>query len=333
MPRLATGAAVRRPDLGALVMEYMGKESAMSGYIAGKVMPIFPVAEQSAGYPVIPKEALMSVENTARAPRAKYNRSDWTYENGIYATAENGWEEIIDDREARLYRNAFDSEALATQRATGIILRGQEKRVADKVFNATNFAPNAVTNEWDDAANATPIDDVKTGKLSVRSACGMLPNTLIIAYSTYLNLKRCAQIVDLIKYTFPGLDINKLSLSQLAQVLDVDNIEVGGAVYNSAAKGQAAAVSDIWNGEYSMLTRVSSGLDITTPCIGRTFMWTEENQGASIVETYREESARGSVVRVRHDTNEALITSRTDAGAVQSNVSSACSYLMSNIKT
>jgi hypothetical protein len=333
MPMPTSDTAIQRPDLGVLVYEYMEEESSMMGYIGLQVMPLFPVMEQSAQYPVIPKEVMLNVETTKRAMRGKYPRSDWEFEEGYYATSENGWEEAVDDRERKMYANKFDAEALATQRASNIILRGQEKRVADTVFNESNFTGNAITNEWDDAENATPIDDVSTGKLSVRSACGMLPNALIIAYSTYLNLKRCAQIVDLIKYTFPGLDINKLSLSQLAQVLDVPQVMVGGAVYNSAKKGQSASVTDIWSNEYAMLTRISGGMDITTPCIGRTFLWTEDSESNHVVETYREEQSRGDVIRVRHDTHEAMIMSRNKDGAVKSNLSAACSYLMKNITT
>lgn len=333
MPNPTSDTAVQRPDLGMLVQEYMEAESAMMGFIGLKVMPLMPVPEQSAQFPVIPKEVLLSVQDTKRAMRGKYPRSDYEFEEGYYATSENGWEEVVDDRERKLYASKFDADAMATKRATGIILRGQEKRVADAVFNTTNFPANAVTNEWDDASNATPIDDIATGKLSVRSACGMLPNALIIAYSTYQKLKRCSQIIDLIKYTFPGLDINKLSLAQLAQVLDVPQVLVGGAVYNSAKKGQAASITDLWSNEYAMLTRVSAGGDITEPCIGRTFLWTEDSYSNTIVESYREESNRGDVVRVRHDTSESLIVSRNSSGSVKSNISSACSYLMSNITT
>lgn len=333
MPSLAAGSAVRRPDLGFLVQEYMAARSAYMGYIGLEVMPLLPVMEQSAVYPVIPKEVMMTIEKTDRAMRGKYGRSDWEYENGQYATTENGWEEAVDAREAKLYASQFDAEAMAASRASTIILRGQEKRVADQVFNTTNFTANAVTNEWDDAANATPIDDVKAGKLSVRSACGMLPTSLIVSYTVYQNLKRCAQIIDLIKYTFPGLDINKLSLSQLAQVLDVPEVKVGGAVYNSAKKGQAGVVADLWSNEYAMLTRVNGGMDITDPCIGRTFMWTDDSPSNQVVETYVEDQSRSTIVRVRHDTSETLIASRTSAGAIKSNVSAACSYLMSNITT
>jgi len=239
----------------------------------------------------------------------------------------------VDDRERKLYRNKFDCDVVAVKRATNHILRGQEKRVADKVFNATNFTANAITNEWDDASNAVPIDDVNTGKLSVRNACGMLPNALIIAYSTYLNLKRCDQIVDLLKYTFPGIDINRMTSAQLAAVMDVERVLVGGAIYDAAKKGQDASITDLWSNEYAMLTRVSDSPDISEPCIGRTFLWTEDSPGNVVTEEYREEQSRGDVFRVRHDTDECFIYSRDSTGTAKSTIYKSVSYLMSNITT
>lgn len=325
--------AIQRPDLGVLVEEFIEVEEASFGFIGTKVMPISEVAEQSANYPVMPKEAMLKLQDTRRAMRGKYSRSDYEFEEGFYATVENGWEEAVDDRERKLYASKFSAEAFAARRATNIILRGQEKRIADIVFNATNFTAHSLEHEWDDAANAVPITDVATGKLAIRSACGMLPNALVIAYSTLLNLRACAQIVDRLVYTFPGIDINQMSAQQLAQVLDVPQILVGGAVYDSAKKGQDATIADLWDSEYAMLTRISTTPQISEPCIGRTFSWVEESGAGHVVESYREESHRGDVIRVRHDTSEALIASRDENLAIKSNLSTAVSYLFDNVTT
>ncbi len=329
-------ATIYRPDLGAIVMEYV--EDIVSQPIGLRVMPLFPTTEKSSTYPVIPAEALLETPDTSRAPRGLYNRSDWEYERGKYITSEHGWEEPVDDTERALLEGEASpglADFIGTKRAWGIIMRGQEKRIASAVFNDANFTAHAVTNEWDDALNATPITDVNDGMLSVRSACGLLPNALILSYSTFINLKNCDQIVNRLKYTFPGIDINKMTSSQLAAVFNIENVLIGGAVTNSANKGVAASISDIWSNEYAMLTRIAAqgSRDIVEPCIGRTFLWTEDSKSNAIVETYREENRRSDVIRVRHNVDEALICSYDDAGAVDSNISAACSYLFSNITT
>ena len=332
MPRPTSDTKIQRPDLGMLVEEYMDEAPTM-GYIGLDVMPLMPVQEQSATYPVLPKEVMLKIPDTSRAPRGKYNRGDWEFENGFYVTQENGWEEAIDDTERKLYASMFDAEAVATRRAVKIILGAQEKRVSLMVFNATNFTANAVSIEWDTVATATPIDDVNTGKLSVRSACGMLPNALIISYTSFVNLRRSEQIIDLISYTFPGADINKMTRQQLAAVLDVPQVLVGGAVYDAAKKGQDASITDLWSYEYAMLTIIGSGGDIMEPCLGRTFLWTEDSAENTLVESYREEDRRSDIIRVRHNTQERLIKSYDENDAAKSDIAAACSYLMSNIHT
>lgn len=325
--------AIGRPDLGVLVQEYMETAQEL-GFVGLKLMPLFETQESSATYPVIPKEVMLHLAKTGRAMRSRYNRSDWEWEEGFFSTSENGWEEPVDDRELKLYASKFDAEAVASKRASKIILRAQEKRVADLAFNATNFTANAVTNEWDDVANATPIDDVATGIESIIKASGMKPNVLTVARSTWRNLKRSAQIIDQIKYTFPGADINAMTTAQMAHILDVEELIVAGAVYNAAKKGQDASVTDLWSNEYALLTRVANeGDDLTEPCFGRTFLWTEDSPTNEVVESYRDEGVRGDVIRVRHDTHEALIRSLDSDGAVKSNISAAVSYLFSNITT
>ncbi len=104
----------------------------------------------------------------------------------------------VDDAE----RNLLDQEApgisdlVATKRAMGMIMRNQEKRIADLLFNSTNFTVHNVTTEWDTPATATPIDDINDGIAAFRTQCGMKPDALIIGYTCFRDLKVCDQIVD-----------------------------------------------------------------------------------------------------------------------------------------
>jgi hypothetical protein len=332
MPFPKPNTSIARPDLGFAVQEYIESAPAM-GFIGLEVMPIFATPYQATTFPVIPKEALLGLGDTKRAMRGFYNRGDWEFEQGKYSTSEHGWEEPVDDRERNLYKASIDADTIAVQRATAMILRSQEKRIADKVFNATNFTAHGVTNEWDDAAAGVPLDDLETGKLAVRSACGMMPNTLIIAYSTFLNLRRNAQLKAQFGSAFAGQDANNMTVQQMAHLLDVEKLLVGGAVYNSAKKGQSAVIANLWDKEYAMLTITSAAADISEPCIGRTFLWTEESADNTVVEQYRAESNRSDIFRVRHDTDERLLRSVDDDDTTVSDIAAAVSYLFGNITT
>jgi len=333
MPYTARKNAIVRGDLGVAVDEFK-KQAGSFGFIAEEILPPLVVPLQSSEFPVVPIEALLSVQDTKRAMRGYYNRSDYEFEMGFYSTRENGWEEALDDREVKLYANLLDAEIIASNRAMGIIQRSQEIRVAAKLFNTSNFTAHGLTTEWSTHATATPLDDIKAGKDAIRAACGMVPNTLILPYAALGNLRRCAQIIDLLKYTYPGKDINSMTAADLAAVLDIAKILVGDEQKNTAKKGKTAVLGEIWDDEYAMLTITATTSSFDEPCIGRIFRWDEESGGGesgTIVEQYRAEGNRSDIYRVRHDTDERLLKSYDDAGNVKSDIAAACTYLFSNV--
>jgi hypothetical protein len=297
-------------------------------------MPLYPTALKEATYSVIPKAVMLKIPDTARAPRGKYNRGDWTYERGMYScSAENGWEEPMDDTERAFFDQVAPGTAdmIAAKRAVNFILRSQEKRIAQKVFNHTRFSAHNVGTEWNDHANSDPISDVNDGVSAFRLQCGMFPDALIISYTTFVDLKNNQKVVDRLKYTFPGMDLNRMSSNQLAQVLNVAQVLIGGAVYDKAAIGVAADVADLWDSAYAALVKISNGLDITQPGIGRTFLWTADSPSNPVVEEYREEKVRSDVFRCRHNTDERYLESVDSTGTTVSDIAAAVTYLFGEV--
>jgi hypothetical protein len=331
--RPKTDAAIYRPDLGQAVMEY--EEGPSMAFIGPRVMPVFRTANNAGTYPVIPKEALLDAGDDDRAPRGTYNRDDWDYERGTYQTAEKGREELLDDSERELFDQEQQgmAEFISTKRAHDKIMRAAERRIAAMTFNSSNFSANSITTEWDTAASCTPITDVKDAVAAFRLQCGMLPDALILSYNGFLDAKHSDQVTSQLKYTFPGIDLANMTSVQLAQALGVSEVLVGGGVYNSAGKGLDATIASLWDDEYAALIKISNGPDITQPGFGRTFLWTEDSPSNPIVESYREETRRSDVFRVRHHIDEAFITSKNTSGTVVSNIAAACMYLMDNMHT
>lgn len=319
MPRPTSSTTVSRPDLRATAMEFMERQDE---FIGTRILPYFDVDEQSGEYPVIPVEALLNVPETRRAPRGNYSRDDFEFENDSFDCAEHGWEEPVDDVEELLYARFFDAEEIATNRAIGTILRVQEKRIADMLFNAGNFTAHGITNEWDENhyTDAIPISDVKAGRKAIHDACGLEPDTLVISYNTFLHLGLMSQIVDRLKYTHTEVKRGDIPAELLATAFGIERVLVGKGRYNSAKKGQTAVLADIWDDEYAMLCVTSKVKDIKEPCVGRTFRWTKDCPQNVMVESYREEQTRSDVIRARQHTDEEVILV-------------AAAYLLSNITT
>ena len=311
MPAPSSSLATLRPDLGGSLMEF---DLAMNqqGFIASKVLPVIESAQQAGTYGRIPLEQLLQNRETRRAPSGGYSRSKWTFQPASFACEEHGAEEPIDDRQAQIYREYFDAELVATQRAYSAVLVNQERRVADLLFNPTTYSGSAlytdISTVWTDA-NAKPIDDINSATRKVYDSTGLLPNALVVNYWVYRTLRANAQIIDAIEASGAGNAAKAMdvTLQMLAQVFDLPYILVAGGSRNGANEGQAAAPQQIWSSSFAMVCRVAESNDISEPCVGRIVHWGED--GSSIggtVETYRDESVRSNVVRVRHDVDELI---------------------------
>jgi hypothetical protein len=313
MPQLSAAAGTLRPELMSLMTEFTETQE---DFIATKVFPIFPTDEREADFPFLPVEALLDTPETRRAPRANYPRSDYEFEAGSFNCVEHGWEEPVDEVEAKLYAKFFDAEEVAARRATGIILRGQEKRVADMLFNEGNFTVHNVTKSWNSKSDCTPIEDVNAGKQAIHDALGVKANALVLTYQAVLALSVSEEIIDRVQsdVTTSG----ELDGIALAKILLVDQILIAGGRYNTAKKGQTAVLGNIWNPAYAMLCRVSSDKDLKIPQIGRTFLWTGDSPENIVVESYEEKQKRSTIIRCRQHTDENILNE-------------AAGYLLGNI--
>jgi len=300
------------------------------GFIGLQVMPIFPVAEWSMSYPVIPKESLFNVHDVKRSQKGGYNRVEEEFEEGWYKTNDNGLEYPIDDRLASIYSSRFAYETVISTMLMNKILRAHEKRVADKIMSTSNFTAHNATTAWSTFGSADPVYDVEEGKDTLRGY-GIEPDTLIIPWTGMKWLKQIDDIKSQVYQLFPdAAKTGRVTIEHLRTVFDVSKILVAGALYNNARKGQDASLADIWGSQYAMLCRTANKeADITEPCIGRTFLWNEgENDDLPIVEQYREEQVRGDVLRVRHDSSESFLTSYDEDGSAKSEISKSCGYLI-----
>ena len=315
--------ATLRPDLATF--EEFDLAMDRRGFIAQRVAPVIDVASQAGSFGKIPVEQLLQTRTTNRAPGGGYARGNWQFTTATYACEEHGAEEPIDDRETKMYANYFSAEQIATARAYDAVLRNAEIRMAAAIFNATTWTSftSAVTDEWDDIAAAVPITDVDTAVKAVWTQSGMWPNALIITNHVFKNLRRCAQIIDALESGGAGRASwqGAINEAQLASVFDLDYVIVAGSTKNTAKEGQSVTFDKVWDDEYAMVCRVATTSDPKEPCIARTFHWADDgSQIGGTVESYREESKRSDIVRVRHDVDE--IVMYTEMGYLLSNITS-----------
>jgi len=324
MPSPSTTLATLRPELAGTMLEFDLAADRL-GFIGLDVLPSLDVAEVSGTFGKIPIEQLLKEPATRRAPRAAYARDNFTFTSDSYVCEEHGLEGVVDEREARMYRNFFEAEAITTERTRDRVLRAFEKRIADLVFNTGTWTgatlTTAVTHKWSDGTNATPVDDVEAAVRRVADGVGMWPNAIIMTRRTFRNLRMVDQIMDRIASSGAGnpTKATDVTTAMLAQVFDLPRIIVAGSIRNSANEGQDASLSSIWTDSYAMIARLAETTDIQEPCLGRTFHWGEDgSQIGGVVESYGEVQVRGDVIRVRMDTDEKILYT-------------ACGHLLTNV--
>jgi hypothetical protein len=310
MPQPTNTVLTLRPDLAG-AMEEFPAEMASLGLIAYEACPIVNVGVQADQFAKIPIETYLQQQKTQRMSNGNYSRDDFDFEMDQFSTVEHGLEGIVDDRDAKRYANFFDAELIQVRRKRLQIAMAAEKRVADLLFNAGTFSgqTTGVTNEWDDFANATPVTDVELAAQAFYNKTGLWPNRLIMGRKPFRNLRNCAQIVSRISSLGAGdrslaTDINA---EKLAQVFDIQKVLVGGMATNTANKGLAASIASIWSDEYALLAYIDESPDIEAPSLCKTFHWTEDGSVlGGLIESYREEAQRRTIVRVRHETHEKI---------------------------
>jgi hypothetical protein len=321
--------AVVRLDLSGTFMEF-DLEMSRKGFIGPRVLRPRMVGMQAANVGKIPLESLLQTQPDNRASSAGYGRAKWTFALWSYATQEHGWEEALDDHNVAVFRDIYDAENIAAMRCQDVVMRNYELTAAGAVFNTAtwNNSGRAVGNElacvcgttygndtfgpaWSNKSGCTPIDDVELLKRRVRANSGLEPNAVILNQVASWNAANSDQVTQRIKYS-DFQDPRYLSdftmiANLLAQLWQVKHVLIAGGHKNTANQGQSAAISRIWSDSYVMAARVAETDDPREPCIGRTFMWPEdgaaapgtEEEIAVLVEEYREEGVRGSVVRAR----------------------------------
>jgi hypothetical protein len=319
MGRLASEQATLNRDLTEAAVELM-EDAQRLGFIGSSIMPVKNVSEKSGSYPKIPIEAILKQQDLQRAARSKYPRDDYEFESGSYTCKEFGFESVMPDVERSLYSSFFDGDFVATMRAVDKVLRAQELRIADLLFDTGVITTTqAATANWSVIATATPRSDIMELKQAMRVNRGIVPNVVAMDISIFDEFLLTEEVKDAFKYTNP-IEMGGLEAQRriAAQYFQVDEVLVGGAIQDTAKKGKESSLSGIWGITKVGLYKRATSEDMQDPVIGRTFAWEKEGGDNIVTEEYREEAVRSDIYRARHFVDEAIVFA--GAGAILTGV-------------
>jgi hypothetical protein len=281
------------------------------GYAASQIFRVTPVRQQSGTFGKIAlEEWLQATMNLKRAAGAVYQRLPQTFTTDTFSCVEYGIEVPVDDREKAMYAGLLQAEQFAVDKAIHTILKEADARVAALLFSATYTGNAALSNAVNAAAwssTGNPLYDVRVGSNDFFLNTGYQPNALIVNPYVLNVMRQNSNVTAAIASSGAGspIGVGQITAQQIAEAVGVDRVIVAGGATQGSAAGAAAYA---WSSSYAMLARVATSDDLSEPCIGRTFHWSDDgSQLGGRVEMYREEARRADIVRVRHDVHEKLI--------------------------
>jgi hypothetical protein len=237
------------------------------GFVSDGIFPEFPAPMQSANYYVFEAGDAANVPLLVpRAPGAPYQRIQTKLGSDTYNCENFGLEAPAPDEERKKYGAYFDLDKLKVNRITDTIRVNNELRAVGIINGLTTAAAIAIP--WNDPAS-NPKGDVDAAKEEVRKSSGMRATTLVISEPTFLVLQYHPKLVDLFKFTTPGV----LNEQKLAAYFGLQEVLVAWNVQATNNEGQVFTASDIW-GNMAFVAAVSRAQDLEVPTFGRRFHWT-----------------------------------------------------------
>lgn len=264
---------------------------AQENFIATKAAPVIPTDKQTNKYFKFDKDAWFRDEAQPRKSAQETAGSGFTLSTDSYSCDVFGFHKDVDDLDRMNQDNPLDIDQAAVEFVTRIILLRQEVQWVADVFKTGVWATDkTVSAQWNDKTGSDPRDDIDAGKETVLSNTGFEPNTLILGYQVYRQLRRHPDVLDQFKYSTP----DSITQEMLARFFDIGTLLVAKGVKNTAMEGQTFAGSFV-HGKHALLAYVNPNPGLMQPSSMYTYSWTAVQggfTGALGVARFRDELRR-----------------------------------------
>jgi len=269
------------------------------GFIGPSCVPELRVRDKTGKYYTFTQDELFRsgadpVEPGSRAPRGGFFISTDTYSCVTYKFASPLPDEIRDNADSPLQLPVNKAMFCRDQ-----IMLAREIRCATMLQTAASWtSASPVTGPQWNQVNSKPIDDVEYAISVVLGKTGYRPNTVVMGYDVFKELKLHSTILDRIKYT----SANAPTPALMASLWDVDRVLVGTAIKNTSEQGATASYSYVWN-DYVWVGYVPPRAGVDLPSPAYQFMWKPVE-----ARTFREEAEDQTVYECRQSVDEEIVT-------------------------
>ena len=219
----------------------------------------------------------------------------FTASTDTYACIETAYDVLLTKRQINKADKIVMLKNRSTNRLMNIIDRDIEIEVAAEAFGASNYTgmTAAPSTKWDTKLTGSPISDIDTAKTLVQAQIGIDPNVIVMGREVYDQLKRHAELKEIVKYTKTAAFITP---ELMASIFGVDKVVVGDQIYITSKPGQTTVTrSYVW-GKSCALLYVPQASAIDEPAWGYTFMHKLFGKLTAKVKNYPEHKLNGEIL-------------------------------------
>lgn len=244
-------------------------------FIATRVFPVVPVSKQSDKFFTYTKNDWFRDEAQRRADATEsagggYNLSTDTYQADVYA-----FHKDIGDQTRANADAPINVDREAAEFVTSRIALKMETQFVSNFFTTSIWGTDTTpSNLWSDYTSSDPIGDIETGKRTILSTTGYEPNTLVLGYDVFIQLKNHPDLVDRIKYT----SSNILTEDVMASLFGVPRVMVAKSVKATNNEGGTQAYAFNY-GKNALLTYAAPSAGLLQPSGGYIMSWTGVSGG------------------------------------------------------
>jgi hypothetical protein len=245
-------------------------------FISGRVFPRVPVVKQSGKYWSYTKadwfrdEAEKRADGTESAGSGYGVSSTNTYFCDVTAFHKDVGSQARANADAPLDPDR-DATLFVSQR---LLLRSELQWVTEYFSTGVWGTTSTPSNLWSSYTTSDPIDDIEAGKETILGNTGFEPNTLVVGYKVWRQLKHHPDIVDRHKHVSSG----SITTDMVAQLLELDRILVSKSIKNTAQEAATASYS-FTAGLDALLCYVNPSPGLLAPSAGYNFIWTGVSGG------------------------------------------------------
>ena len=266
-------------------------------YIADLLFPIVPVDKKSDYYYKWTKDFWFRNHVDRRGPGAVYAEGGLALSTEQFSTVNKGLafaipDETVDNQDAAVDIETAGAEWLADQ-----FQLDREIALKTKIMDASVWASSTTLSgitQWSDFENSTPVDDVDTGRQTIKKATGLNPNVALMNDEVFQKVRRHPNLLEMYKYTQKG----SLTQAQIAEVFQIEQIIIGDAVRTTVDEGVTFSGSFIWD-KNCILLYVAKRPGLLVASAGYTFVW-RQNGFTIPIQRVRDELRSRDVLKADH---------------------------------